>query len=67
MILTHNTSELKSFSPAQLYKGKEWYIGYYAFNPETEKLERKKIKVNKIKSVREREAYAKELIILNRF
>jgi integrase len=55
-------SELIKFKVAQLCKGKEWYIYYYVINPSTEKLERKKIKLNFIKSIQERTKYANNLM-----
>lgn len=53
---------LITFRPAQLYEGKEWYIAYYIVNPATEKMERKKIKLNHIKTITERKRFAKQLI-----
>jgi integrase len=53
---------LLNFKPAQLYTGKEWFVSYYVLNPATEKLDRKKIKLNRIKSPVERRKYASVLI-----
>lgn len=53
---------LLSFKPAQLYTGLEWFVAYYVLNPATEKLERKKIKLNRIKNQAERRKYATALI-----
>ena len=55
-------AEIKAYRPAKLYIGKRWYIGYYVYNPQTKKLERKAIKINHIDSVPERRRYANELI-----
>jgi integrase len=44
------TSKIISYLPAELHKGKEIYIDYYVIKPGTNKLFRKKIKVNRIKS-----------------
>lgn len=55
-------SELITFTPAQLYEGKEWFVGYYANNPATNKLERKRIRINYINPISERRKYAKKLI-----
>lgn len=54
--------EIQEFVPAKLFEGKDWYIAFYAFNPEKEKLTIKRIKINRIKSVAEKRKYAKELI-----
>jgi integrase/recombinase XerD len=53
---------LLSFKPAELYVGKEWYIAYYALNPSTNQLHRKKIKLNRIKLVVERTKFANKII-----
>ncbi len=53
----------KTFVPAQLYKGKNrWYVLYYALNPQTGKLHRKEIRINRIRSLSERKRYALKLI-----
>lgn len=58
---------LINFKPAQLYIGKEWFVAYYVLNPATEKLDRKKIKLNTIKLITERRKFANQLILdLNR-
>lgn len=49
---------LIKFKVAQLCKGQEWFVYYYATNPVTQKLERKRIKLNWIKSKTERRRYA---------
>jgi len=54
--------ELQQFIPAKLHEGKIWYISFYAFNPEKKALSRKRIKINRIKSVKERRKYARDLI-----
>jgi integrase len=53
---------LLSFKPAQLSIGKEWFVYYYALNPATDQLERKKIRLNRIASKTERRRYANTLI-----
>lgn len=50
------------FTPAQLYTGKEWYVGYKVENPATGERVRKRIKLNRIQSHAERRKYAKRLI-----
>lgn len=50
------------YYPAYLSEGKIWYITYYAHNPYTDKLEMKRIKVNRIKSIPERRKFCRRLI-----
>ena len=51
------------FRPAHLVKGKgDWYVAYSATNPETGKLVVKRVKLNYIKSARQRKEYADELV-----
>lgn len=53
---------LLSFKPAQLCRGKEWYVYYYVMNPTSLKMERFRIKINRIQTKRERTKYAEALI-----
>lgn len=53
---------LQQFLPAKLHEGKSWFVSYYAYNPVSQKLERKRIKLNRIKPVSERRKFARELI-----
>lgn len=51
------------YRPAHLVKGKSnWYVAYSVTNPESGKLIVKRIKLNYIKSARQRKEYADELI-----
>ena len=51
------------YRPAHLVKGKgNWYVAYSATNPKTGKLVVKRVKLNYIKSARQRKEYADELI-----
>jgi integrase len=50
------------YKPARLHTGKNWYISYYCFNPETGKLDIKRIKINSIKNANERRKYANEIM-----
>ena len=62
--LTKNTPKRIAFvdyRPAELKANKSWYIEYYAINPSTERLERFRNRVPKIKSTRERQQYAKKM------
>ena len=52
---------LVKFNPAQYFSGKESYVGYYVVNPYTNKMVRKKIKLNHIANSRERKRYALRL------
>lgn len=54
--------EMKTYRPAALHTGKEWFISFYAYDPASEKLKRKRIKINYIKSITERRRYAYGLI-----
>lgn len=51
--------EIKKYTPPKLHTGKEWYISFYAFDPVSGKLRRKRIKVNYIRLISERHKYTK--------
>lgn len=53
---------VKQFTLPVLREGTEWYIEFYAFDPVQGRLRRKKIKVNRIKSIVKRRMYARDLI-----
>lgn len=53
---------LLTFKPAQLSIGKEWFVYYYVTNPTTEKLVRRKIKLNHISSISQRKKHATHVI-----
>ena len=50
------------YIPARLTEGKEWYVSYYVTYPPTGQMRRKRIKVNRIKSVPQRRTIAREII-----
>jgi len=51
------------FTPPRLHKGaKEWYVYYYVRNPETGKMKRFRVKVNRYHSVKEKLAAARAVI-----
>lgn len=50
------------YKPAELRKGKDWLIVYYAKNPVTDKLERQRLRVPPAKNQKERERNAKKII-----
>jgi len=54
--------EAVSYTYPKLYSGKEWYIGFYAFDPVLGKMRRKRIKVNHVTRVGDRRRYADGLI-----
>ena len=58
-----NTSlkEIISYTLPELYVGKEWYVGFYAFDPVLGKMRRKKIKINFIKGLTKRRKYGEDL------
>lgn len=53
--------EIKRYTPPTLHVGREVYIDFYAFDPISGKMKRKKIKLNSIPS-NQRRKYAKDLI-----
>lgn len=53
---------LIQYIPPKLTPGKEWYISFYAVYPETGKLRRVKIKLNRIKGIKQRKQFAADLI-----
>lgn len=53
---------LSDYRKCTLSQGKEWVIYYYVKNPETGKLQRVRIKVNRIRSIKERKRQAKEIM-----
>jgi hypothetical protein len=57
-----NTSSVVAYKPARLHTGKCWYVSFYAFNPESEGLEIKRMKLNYIGNKTERRRYACELM-----
>ncbi|MDR3339564.1 MAG: phage integrase SAM-like domain-containing protein, partial [Candidatus Symbiothrix sp.] len=51
-----------AYTPPKLYTGKEWYVGFYAYEPVKEKLCIKRIKLNYIDNKNERRKFACDLI-----
>jgi integrase len=62
MLKSETILEIKKYRPAVLRTGKEWFVEYYVFNPELQKMSRRKIKVNHIEKVATRRQYAEGLI-----
>ena len=57
-----NIDYVKQFTTPVLREGTEWYIEFYAFDPALGRLRRKKIKINRIKGISRRRAYAREVM-----
>ena len=52
------------YLPAELKANKSrWYVSYHVKNPQTGKLHRKTIKVNRVKNLTERKRYAQKLVV----
>lgn len=56
------TKEVISYTPPKLYQGKDWYVGFMAFDPVRGRMRRKRIKLNFIEKIGERRRYADALI-----
>lgn len=50
-----------TFKPAEYHRGKECYVSFYVTDPVTNKLVRRKVKVNHVTKATERDRYAKML------
>ena len=55
-------AELLSYSYPKLHTGKDWYVGFNAFDPATGKMKRKKIKVNHAGKPSERRKFSDSLM-----
>lgn len=53
--------EIIAYTLPELYTGKEWYVGFYAFDPGLGRMHRKKIKINFISGTTKRRKYAEDL------
>lgn len=60
--LSCNCNEIKSYSVPKLHTGKDWYIGFNAYDPISKKMKRKKIKVNHIEKIGQRRRYSDGVI-----
>ncbi|MDR1714970.1 MAG: site-specific integrase [Prevotella sp.] len=54
--------EIKGFTYPKLYTGKEWYVGFSAYDPARKSMRRKKIKLNHIRKISDRRKYADGLM-----
>lgn len=50
------------YEPPRLVRGSVWFISFYVINPETGKLKRVRIKINRIRNIKERLEVAKKMI-----
>lgn len=57
-----NIKEIISYTYPKLYTGKDWYIGFQAFDPISGNLKRKRIRINYIGKPAEKKKYAAALI-----
>ncbi len=55
-------AEIKNWTPPKLHTGKEWYVGFMAYDPLTGKMKRKKIMLGRIKGRRAQREYADGVI-----
>jgi len=65
MFKTQKNTELAqviAYTPPRLYVGKDWYVGWYSYDPISQAQRRKKIKLNHIPSKIERRKFANDLI-----
>lgn len=54
--------EVLAYTYPRLYVGKEWYVGFYAYDPARGVMRRKKIKINHIEGIRRRREYAADIM-----
>lgn len=57
----NETSLFINYKPAELRKGKDWLIIYYAKNPISQKMERFRLRVPKLSNIKDREKTAKKM------
>ena len=55
-------AQIISYTPPRLYTGKDWYVGWYSYDPVLQAQRKKKIKLNHIHNKVERRKYANDLI-----
>lgn len=60
--INYNVAYVKQYTLPVLREGKEWYVEFYAFDPDKGKLRRKRIKVNRVHGTKKRREYARDLI-----
>jgi len=62
MKISENPEIFVDYVPAQLHEGKRWYVSYYVLHPDTGKMVRKQMKVNRIQNLKDRRKWAKKLV-----
>lgn len=55
-------AEILPYTYPALYEGKQWYIGFYAIDPGTGQMKRKRYKLTHIKGYKQRRRYAQRMI-----
>ena len=58
----NTASELLGFTYPKLHDGKSWYVDFYAVDPSTGEMRRKKYKLDGLKKVSEKKRRAAEII-----
>lgn len=61
-VTAQSVDYIKQYTVPILRENSEWYIEFYAYDPEVGKLRRKKIKVNRIPKISERRKYCRDVI-----
>lgn len=59
---TDHSGRIIHYIPARLTEGKDWFVSFYAEDPFTGQMRRKRIKLNRIKGLAERRRYARDLV-----
>ncbi|MBL8002604.1 MAG: tyrosine-type recombinase/integrase [Flavobacteriales bacterium] len=62
MALIERLQVTENFRPAQLTRGKEWVITYYVRHPQTGQMKRVREKVNRVRDLSARKAYAERRV-----
>ena len=55
-------AEILPYTYPALYEGKQWYVGFYAVDPATGQMKRKRYKLTHIKGYKQRRRYAQRMI-----
>ena len=55
-------AEIIPYTYPALYEGKQWYVGFYAMDPATGQMKRKRYKLTHIKGYKQRRRYAQRMI-----
>ena len=53
---------LLEYIPATIHPGKDFHVSYYVVNPDTNRLERKKIRLNRLKRASDRMTTVRRLV-----